>query len=260
MVPSLMKDKIIGFIRSIPWVKIGVLASLICIPAALAYVVSVRMLVPMLHRTAAARPGAVIAPDKQLVASAASTSTVALSADPSAAVTVSTTVPPAQQAPAASEPATKQQEQVTAQKPKPAAAKPKEEKSDGLFGFFKKKNKDTKDSPATGNKKKSKSAPMIGPTIALNPIVVNVAGSNARRYLKATIVLELGDEKLTEEINKRSPQIYDALIGILSMYRVEDITNISGREALREEMKDRINLFLSTGKVINVYFNELVIQ
>jgi flagellar basal body-associated protein FliL len=41
---------------------------------------------------------------------------------------------------------------------------------------------------------------------------------------------------------------------------MEEIGDATGREALRNEMKDRINLFLLGGKVENVYFNELVIQ
>lgn len=113
--------------------------------------------------------------------------------------------------------------------------------------------------PKEKGKKKEKGGE-IGPVFNLNPIIVNVAGSDARRYLKAQIVFELSKEKLAEEIEKRSPQIYNVLIDILSSYRVEDITENNGKERIRSEVMNRINLILTSGTIVNVYLSELVIQ
>lgn len=131
----------------------------------------------------------------------------------------------------------------------------------------KKKEKDKKEpSGAKESKKndkakeKGKDKAELGPTVELNPIVVNLAGTDARRFLKTRMVLELNDEKAAEDIKARSPQIYDLLIDVLSSYKVYDLTAAGGKERIRSEVLDRLNLLLPSGTVVNVYLNELVVQ
>lgn len=92
------------------------------------------------------------------------------------------------------------------------------------------------------------------------PIIVNLAESNAERYLKVDVVLELDGEKAREEIESHLPQVQDLLISITSTKTMDDVSTLSGRNMLRQEMIDKMNALISEGQVKNVYFTEFVVQ
>lgn len=91
-------------------------------------------------------------------------------------------------------------------------------------------------------------------------VIVNLAETNAERYLKVDVVLELDSAKLVKEVESRLPQIQDLLISITSTKTLEDVSTTSGRNMLRQEIVDKINSLLATGQVTNVYFTEFVVQ
>ena len=91
-------------------------------------------------------------------------------------------------------------------------------------------------------------------------IIVNIAETNGQRYLKANIQLELDKPETAEELDARKPQVLDLVISIMSAKTLEEVSNVVGRNRLKREIVDRINAELVTGKVINIYFTEFVIQ
>lgn len=91
-------------------------------------------------------------------------------------------------------------------------------------------------------------------------IIVNLAGSRGRRYLKINAVFEVDSEKTVEEIGLRNPQIRDLIIGILRQMTVEKISEKEGIEQVRSEIITGINNRLSEGKVTNIYFTDFVVQ
>jgi len=100
----------------------------------------------------------------------------------------------------------------------------------------------------------------IGPIYPLDPFIVNLVSSNADRYLKCKIDLELDSPDLQKEIDKKLPAIRDMIIQILSSKSVEEIQTAKGKEKLKEEIKRKINSILTTGEIRHVYFTEFVIQ
>ena len=94
----------------------------------------------------------------------------------------------------------------------------------------------------------------------LDPLLVNPAGSNGERYLKATISLELHDPGLRKEIEKRIPQLKNQINNILSSKSINQIQTTEDRERLRREIQNRVNGLLLSGHVSNVYFEEFVYQ
>ena len=100
----------------------------------------------------------------------------------------------------------------------------------------------------------------IGPIFSLDTFIVNLADDGGNRYLRVTMDLELDNEKLQEEINKRLPQIKDQVLMILPTRRFEDISTKQGKIDLRNELIDQINRILSRGQVSNIYFKEFVVQ
>ncbi len=94
----------------------------------------------------------------------------------------------------------------------------------------------------------------------IDPLIVNPAGSNGERYLKAVITLEVHDNEIQAELEKRLPQIKNQVNNILSSKSITQVQTNSDRERLRREIQNRINSLLVTGRISNVYFEEFVYQ
>ena len=71
---------------------------------------------------------------------------------------------------------------------------------------------------------------------------------------------ELNDVKLTDELQKRLPQIRDIMFNILPVKKFKEIQGVEGKKALRDEIMASVNKLLVTGAVINIYFVEFVVQ
>jgi flagellar FliL protein len=64
--------------------------------------------------------------------------------------------------------------------------------------------------------------------------------------------------KVTAEIEQRKAQIRDIIIIILSSKTYEQVSTNEGKDNLRNQIKDTINSFLTTGRIQNVYFTEFI--
>lgn len=112
---------------------------------------------------------------------------------------------------------------------------------------------------------KPKSAPVvvekkIGPIYSFEPIIVNLNEEGARRYLKVSLNLELDNPRVIKEIELLKPKLLDFLITLLSSKSLKDIEDAKGKENLRREIVSKFSRELNTGRVVNVYFSEFMIQ
>lgn len=98
----------------------------------------------------------------------------------------------------------------------------------------------------------------IGKMIPMETFYVNLAGNRGNRLLKVNMELEIENEKVVEEIEKRKPQIRDIIIIILSSKTFKDLESRQGKEGLRDEIKDALNSFLTKGKIKHVHFTEFI--
>ncbi len=113
-------------------------------------------------------------------------------------------------------------------------------------------------SSAPKKEEKVEEGPLI---IPVDTIVVNLSGSNARRYLKAKVNLEAKDAETKKKIEAKAIPIKDRLISILSSKTLEDIDGLEGQESLRGEIKKNIDAILKMENgVLQVYFSEFVVQ
>lgn len=94
----------------------------------------------------------------------------------------------------------------------------------------------------------------------IDPMIVNPAGSNGERYLKATISLEMTSPEVQAEVEKRVPQIKNQINNVLSSKSISQVQTNEDREKLRREIMDRVNGMLVTGRISNVYLEEFVYQ
>lgn len=127
--------------------------------------------------------------------------------------------------------------------------------------------------------------PGMGVMIDTGTKVVNLADPGGRRFLRATVVVEVEPPAHTEdtaptaaegegeaatespavvelrnEINQKLPIINDALNSLLTSKSFEEIYTLEGKEALRNQIKDELNKRLPEFGVITVYFTEFVVQ
>jgi len=101
---------------------------------------------------------------------------------------------------------------------------------------------------------------IIRPVFSLDTFIVNLSDRGGTKYLRMTMDLELSNKDTTAEVEKRLPQIRDAILTILPAKASKDITSIEGKTALRDEIMARLNSFMKNGSVTNIYFTEFVIQ
>jgi len=100
----------------------------------------------------------------------------------------------------------------------------------------------------------------LGTIFGLETFIVNLADEGGNRYLRVTMDLELGIPELETEVSKRLPQVRDSILMILPSKRFEDISSVAGKIALRDEIMETLNGFLTQGQITSIYFKEFVVQ
>lgn len=100
----------------------------------------------------------------------------------------------------------------------------------------------------------------VGPMFPLDGFTINLLSDSGRRYLKTTIHLELRDEETAEELEMKSPVIRDVMIRVLTSKTLEEIATSKGKDKLKDQLVNQINLRLRDGEIKNIYFVEFVIQ
>ena len=130
------------------------------------------------------------------------------------------------------------------------------------INFFKEKPAEEK--PADGEEAKE-AAPVekdvdLGLMFPLDPFVVNLAGSEGKRFLKVTISLELSTPEVNLELKENIQKITDSILVLLSSKAFEDVYSVEGKFKLKDEMTTRVNRFLVVGHVKDAYFTEFIIQ
>jgi flagellar FliL protein len=98
----------------------------------------------------------------------------------------------------------------------------------------------------------------VGEMIPLETFLVNLSGHRGNMLLKVSMEFEVEGEKIAAEIDKRKPQIRDIIIILLSSKTHAQMESPEGKEFLREEIRDTVNTFLSTGKIKRVHFTEFI--
>jgi flagellar FliL protein len=72
--------------------------------------------------------------------------------------------------------------------------------------------------------------------------------------------LELDGEELAIELEQKTPLVRDIIIRVLTSKTLEEISTAKGKEKLKDQLVNQLNLRLQDGQVKNVYFTEFVIQ
>jgi flagellar FliL protein len=100
----------------------------------------------------------------------------------------------------------------------------------------------------------------VGPLVPLEEILVNVADTEGRRFLKASMTLETDSEELGHSIEHKMPVLRGRVIDLLSSKGMEELIHPSSRDTLRAEILDALNEEVSGGEFKNLYFTEFLVQ
>lgn len=109
-------------------------------------------------------------------------------------------------------------------------------------------------------KEEEKSKDFIGKLVPLETFLVNISGTRGRKLVKINMELEVTNAEVQEEVEKIKPKIRDYIIIIASSKTFNEISTREGKDALREEIKNQINLFLTKGQIVKVYFTEFILN
>ena len=99
--------------------------------------------------------------------------------------------------------------------------------------------------------------------VDLPDLLVNLtspAGDNRARYLKAKVMLEVTDQKVSDEIKPVMPRVMDAFQTFLREMRPSDLEGSAGLYRLRDELTRRVNLAVAPNKINAVLFKEIIVQ
>jgi flagellar basal body-associated protein FliL len=99
-----------------------------------------------------------------------------------------------------------------------------------------------------------------GEVFAVSDLLVNPAGTGGRRYLKAAAAIEVSDPKALKALTLRNAQVRDLLIRDLSSRTLEELTDPTAKEEMRQSLVDELNEIAGAGTVSNIFFTEYVVQ
>lgn len=94
----------------------------------------------------------------------------------------------------------------------------------------------------------------------MGSLIVNLMDTGGKRYLKATIKIEVSNQDCIPELDLLKPRVIDSILSLLSSKSHEEIACLAGKQRLRDEIIVRLNAHLTKGKARRVYFTEFLIQ
>jgi flagellar basal body-associated protein FliL len=100
----------------------------------------------------------------------------------------------------------------------------------------------------------------IGPMVKMSPLIINLKEESGHHYIKASIVLEIGQKDWIEEVQSRVPLLTDLAILTLSDKRLEELKSSGAKENLKKELLMKVNQSLDSLKVKQIYFDEFLYQ
>jgi flagellar FliL protein len=99
--------------------------------------------------------------------------------------------------------------------------------------------------------------------IPLEPFVVNLADTDAARYLRIKISLMVDNKARVKELTDNQAlqlKVRDVILQSLTAKRAQDLINTEGKNNLRHEIQEKVAMYFREPKLVDVVFTEFVIQ
>lgn len=89
---------------------------------------------------------------------------------------------------------------------------------------------------------------------------VNLADADTQHFALVDVTIEVPNAFVKAEVEKNRPKIRDFIVILLSSKSLDEVSNPDGREFLREEIRTKIDGFLTKGEIKTVLFEKFIIQ
>jgi flagellar protein FliL len=99
--------------------------------------------------------------------------------------------------------------------------------------------------------------------LPLEPFVVNLADTDAARYLRIKVSLMVDDKTKEKELAENQAlqnKVRDVILQSLTAKNSRDLINEEGKNKLRHEIQEKIGIYFHEPKLVDVMFTEFVIQ
>lgn len=106
------------------------------------------------------------------------------------------------------------------------------------------------------------SSESLGTSYDAGTFTTNVSAQDGSpaHIVKVKIVLFLNDAKLSTEMDNKKPMIEDFIIKMLRGKSFEELNKPDSADKLKKEIKEKVNTFLATGRVDNVFITDFITQ
>jgi flagellar FliL protein len=111
-----------------------------------------------------------------------------------------------------------------------------------------------------GEKKDAKDGATPDANTVVESFTVNLAGNEGNHYAKVDIAIEVANDFVKDELLKIKPKVRDFIVIMLSSKSYDQIMSADGVEFLREEIRNKINGYLTKGEVKDIYFTNFIVQ
>jgi flagellar protein FliL len=112
--------------------------------------------------------------------------------------------------------------------------------------------------PSHFKRQKKKSRDM-GALLPIESVIVNVADTQGRRFLKASLTLEMETGEVAD-VQARLPVLRGAVIDVLASRNLDDLTSPDARSVIREEILETLNSKDEDLKFKDLFFTEFIVQ
>jgi flagellar FliL protein len=98
-----------------------------------------------------------------------------------------------------------------------------------------------------------------GALLPIESVIVNVAETQGRRFLKTSLTLEL-EAGHPSDVQARIPVLRGAVIDVLAAKNLDELVATDARSALRAEILESLNSKDEDMKFKDVFFTEFIVQ
>lgn len=112
-----------------------------------------------------------------------------------------------------------------------------------------------------GGKEESKKSKADARMVNLDQFTVNLStpGGSQQKFVRVNISIEVATEESESEIQGKMPQVRNSIIDLFNGKRPTDLQSAEQRDFLKEEIKNALNSFMTSGKVKGVYFTNFAV-
>lgn len=100
----------------------------------------------------------------------------------------------------------------------------------------------------------------IGEIFEMEAFTINPLNSGGRRFAKIQLSLETSNKDVITELEKRNPQIKSIMLKYFRSKSILDLTHPTFTDSSAAVLIEEVNKVLSSGKVINLFYQDLLIQ